>query len=186
MRNRRAECNECKEGNEFHHEVGKQPTKLKNGQNGMSVSKIKMSVKFVVLAGIAAMVAGHGSVVRPLPRQSIDADTAPYNESSVPEPLPPVSAGNLAGTWCPISGGPGRAEKVGDLAQSCFWFSNGCAPGCSVCDGSTRGPEVGPEKRKVCYEGSGISGTPMNATVCDRAKRTINIGAECGSTEDRH
>ena len=42
-------------------------------------------------------VVAHGSVVRPLPRQAVDRDLSPWT-GSVPEPLPAVSAPNLAGT----------------------------------------------------------------------------------------
>lgn len=57
---------------------------------------------------------------------------------------------------------------------------SGCAIGCDECDGSTRGPEVGTDKRKIC------GSKAMNATVCDPAKRTVNTQAECGSPADKY
>merc|ERR1711934_285419 len=140
----------------------------------MGEAAMPVLIPFVVVSLLLPCVAGHGSVVRPLPRQAVDRDLAPWT-GLAPEPLPAVSAPDFAGTWCPIAGGPGGKHKVGDLGQSCFWFSNGCAIGCAQCDGSTRGPEAG----HVCSN-------PMKPTLCDPAKRTVNTGAECGSKEDTY
>ena len=140
-----------------------------------------VAVRVFARSLLIPLVAGHGSVVRPLPRQAVDADQAPWASGAVPEPVPRVSLPNEAGTWCPVAGASGArlGKYSANLAQSCFWFSNGCAIGCHACDGSTRGPEVGPEKRKVCA-------TPMNATLCDERLRTVNTDAECGSAADRY
>merc|ERR1719456_1152130 len=115
---------------------------------------------------------GHGAVTFPPPRNAIDSDEMPWG-GKVPAPVP-------FEPWCPYPSAaaagtdPNGVNLTGANGQACFWFSNGCAIGCDECDGSTRGPEVGTETRKVCYPGSGIKGTPMNATVCDPSKRTVN------------
>ena len=57
----------------------------------------------VVSVALVPLVTSHGSVVRPLPRQAVDRDLAPWT-GLAPEPLPRVSAPNFTGTWCPIAG----------------------------------------------------------------------------------
>eukprot|EP00662_Eupelagonemidae_sp_cell21_P015151 gene15152-12559_t len=68
----------------------------------------------VVLLTPAALplVAGHGSVVHPPPRNAIDSNLAPWN-GTVP---------------------------VSPDGSACFWFSSGCSIGCPKCNGFTRGP----------------------------------------------
>ena len=144
----------------------------------MVLAKTGLQALFGV-ALLATAVLGHGSVVRPLPRQAVDIDQAPWSGGAVPEPVPRVSISPI-NPWCPVAGesGAGLGKYASDLAQACFWFSNGCAIGCDECDGSTRGPEVGPEARKICA-------APMNATVCDEKLRTVNSDAPCGSPQDK-
>ena len=77
-------------------------------------------LKLLILALVVPCVYSHGSVVRPLPRNAVDRDLHPWT-GLAPEPLPPVSAANYAGTWCPIAGGPDGKQKVGTLGQACFW-----------------------------------------------------------------
>ena len=86
--------------------------------------KLLASLCLVVL--FAPYAASHGSVLSPLPRNAVDNDLSPWT-GAVPEPLPAVSAKNFAGTFCPVAGRDGKKSNI--LAQSCFWFSNGCAIG---------------------------------------------------------
>lgn len=52
------------------------------------------------------------------------------------------------------------------MLRQCFWFSNGCAPGCERCDGSTRG--VVPKFEQVSGEKCG----PANGTCPPRPGTT--------------
>jgi len=144
---------------------------------------------------LPALALAHSAMTIPQPRNAIDSDLKPWG-GAVPHPLP-------FEPWCPI---PSRAavghddrNLTGSNGQACFWFSNGCAIGCSACDGSTRGPipsfnctetecttnypkkkiQFGP-KAPVCSRAQGS----MNATICDPNERTVNTAAVCGSAED--
>lgn len=152
-------------------------------------------MRFVALSACAALAAGHGAVVHPPPRNAVDKDLHPWNG---PVPADPNGVGGGT-TWCPIPGPNGTLS--GRNAQSCFWFSNGCAVGCDECDGTSRGPiphcpadprvpcpadktPTGIGRNKVgpgvtCKAGNGIK-----PTLCDPAKRSVNTLAECGGPRD--
>eukprot|EP01065_Artemidia_motanka_P022808 TRINITY_DN269_c2_g1_i1.p1 TRINITY_DN269_c2_g1~~TRINITY_DN269_c2_g1_i1.p1 ORF type:complete len:539 (+),score=158.47 TRINITY_DN269_c2_g1_i1:54-1619(+) len=123
------------------------------------------------LLSAAVGAAGHGAVVIPPPRQAVDRDLAPWN-GPVPAVIPGVDA------WCPV---PWNGNLSGHNGQACFWFSNGCTIGCDVCDGSTRGPipDRPPMNRKMpaCNK-------TVEATLCDRELRTVNVDVECGAWND--
>ena len=122
-----------------------------------------------------SMASGHGAVVDPPPRNSIDSDIPPWS-GNVPNPIPGVDA------WCPVALDFTPVSTLSGInGQSCFWFSNGCSIGCPECDGQTRGPiPNNPEFRKkmdVCGKG-------YNATICSPQLRTVNTAAKCGSDDD--
>eukprot|EP00041_Stephanoeca_diplocostata_P012273 m.205821 g.205821 ORF g.205821 m.205821 type:complete len:362 (+) comp18884_c0_seq1:159-1244(+) len=132
----------------------------------------------VASSALVVLVAGHGAVVNPPPRNAVDKDLPPWN-GKVPDPAPSVESKT---GWCPV---PDKSGAVsGQNGQSCFWFSNGCAIGCPSCDGSSRGPIPNSKdpfwKRKfnVC------NNTRTVATICDPALRTVNTQAECGADDD--
>ena len=152
-------------------------------------------IVLVCLANVLVTVHGHGATTYPPPRNAIDANEDPWR-SPVPRKVP-------FEPWCPFPSAiaeitdPGR-NLTGSNGQACFWFSNGCAIGCSTCDGNTRGPIPSFEgdplkpvpnhidsgtgrpvaKEPVCDDGS------TKATICDPSYRTVNTGAECGSDDD--
>jgi|EP01046_Picozoa_sp_COSAG06_P067555 hypothetical protein len=81
---------------------------------------------------------GHGAITVPgPPRNAVDSNIAPWS-AGVPEHVP-------FEYMCPFPSIVEAARSHGTRnlsatnGQACFWFSNGCAPGCEVCDGSTRG-----------------------------------------------
>jgi len=71
--------------------------------------------KFVFL--FATLVAGHGTLVSPLPRNAIDRGLT-YNSRT---PKHPCSCANASGTAC-------------DIGQSCYYYQQGCFIGCPACD----------------------------------------------------
>ena len=69
-----------------------------------------------------------------------------------------------------------NASAICDVAQSCFWFSNGCTIGCAACDGGAKGP-TNPNTKDRC-------GSGMRATINAPRHRTMNRNATAGSPED--
>merc|ERR1711973_211912 len=122
-------------------------------------------------------VSGHGAVVYPPPRNSIDHGEKPWS-GEVPQQVPAVSDPKN-GVWCPVPSHGGENKTTGENGQACFWFSNGCSIGCPECDGTTRGPSIHTNKADIC-------GKNYRATVCDPQLRTVNTGADCGSDEDTY
>merc|ERR1719168_428699 len=105
---------------------------------------------------------GHGSVVWPPPRQSVDRDLAPWN-GPVPNPPPSVEDTTHRG-WCPV---PARDGTVtGQNGQACFWFSNGCSIGCDVCDGTSRGPIPNSKDPAWARKMNTCNNKTVKATIC--------------------
>jgi hypothetical protein len=108
-------------------------------------------------------------------------DLAPWN-GAVPSHPPSVESDT---GWCPVAGPDGKPS--GQNGQSCFWFSNGCAIGCSACDGTSRGPipssrnPLNVRKFNWCPDGTNST---AKATICDKALRTVNRGVDCGAADD--
>jgi len=153
---------------------------------------------FLIVAPVS-LVAGHGAITIPPPRNAVDSNEAPWS-TPVPHPVP-------FEPWCPFpseasaAADPGR-NLTGSNGQACFWFSNGCAIGCEACDGNTRGPipkfdcvagqakancELTPDPSNPHMQfgpKAPICASPLPATVCDEAQRTVNTKAACGSDQD--
>ena len=117
--------------------------------------------------GLLGAAAAHGAITIPGPsRNSVDSNIAPWSNVRLAviaclqqPPTPPRSApadrpvhpaqGVPAHVpfeyMCPFPSITEAAKSHGTRnlsatnGQACFWFSNGCAPGCERCDGSTRG-----------------------------------------------
>ena len=70
-----------------------------------------------VLCLLAARARGHGSMVEPVPRNAIDR-SLPKDQRSPPHTC---DCANATGDAC-------------DVAQSCYWYSQGCTIGCPSCD----------------------------------------------------
>lgn len=109
----------------------------------------------VFLLGLAVGVAGHGALVEPIPRNAIDR-TLPRRERSPPHLC---DCANATGDSC-------------DVAQACYWYSQGCTIGCPTCDHTN-----GRAQADLC----GLGKTP---TLNDAAYRSVNVAAEAGSTLD--
>jgi len=87
------------------------------------MSMIKAAVVTLCFIG---MVHGHGSMIMPLSRNSIDAETEEWSHGKHP----------MTGTIEPYNCACTNGTSECDNGQSCFWFSNGCTPGCKACDGN--------------------------------------------------
>lgn len=127
----------------------------------------------VVLASVRSA-HGHGQMISPAPRNSIDKDL-------------PLFAGNghfpqtngkpgctqdmqVCGCWC--NNGTSACES----GQSCFWFSDGCTIGCDSCV-SWPNHRASRSDKDLCNSG-------FKATVCDPRMRTYNMDAPCNSPQD--
>ena len=155
-----------------------------------------MVLRVAALAATATLVASHGAVVKPPPRNAVDKDLHPWNGPVTSTP----SVESMTG-FCPSVDANGTLTYAN--GQSCFWFSNGCAVGCDTCDGNSRGPipNCGDDPKKPCPASAHPTGTGRNKvgpgvackgpqksvhkpTLCDPAKRSVNTAAECGGPED--
>ena len=193
----------------------------------------------VLMRFVWSLVIGHGAMTQPRPRNVVGFDELPWAKGPCADPrvkpgpnygglcpalLPrynstyydtwPGEAGSTGPAvfepWCPVVGANGTV--TGELGQACFWFSNGCAPGCAQCDGSTRGPILHFDQNLTilppCKKGEKWSdgkcwmdpgGDPQKPGSYPRANpicgshaktptncdaRTLNTAPECGSPTD--
>jgi hypothetical protein len=153
-------------------------------------------MRAVVLTLIgAAEVAGHASLVTPVPRNSNDRDLAPWANGS--SPLTPCTCAN---GW----GGGHQAETDGcDLGpfkkdsgrgQACLWWSQGCSIHCDYCATAPPGgliptqPVTGnaPHADKAGFGKSYCNQTLEKPWTLPREAWTMNIDAVEGSEEDRY
>ena len=145
-----------------------------------------MKVLLATLGGLAALTAAHMSLVVPLPRNAVDRVLPPWQNGKwfpfaptcdKPDPTwnPQIPSGCIPegtdGWGCNCANGTGPC----DVAQSCFWFSQGCTIGCEACDGSPSNPN----SHDKC-------GSGMNATLCNPLHRTYNRDAECNTAADTY
>ena len=135
----------------------------------------------LVVAILLPTAAGHGSLVLPQTRNSIDR-LAPQWKGGYPTvpDFPGTGRWGLPNETCgttPPSCQEGCSCSNGteacDVGQSCFWFSSGCTIGCETCDGNGR--RTGPSCR---------CGQCANATLNDPKYRTGNRKAAAGSADD--
>lgn len=138
------------------------------------------------LLAAAGRAAGHGSLIVPPPRNAVDRSLPQWRGGKTPRaasaaPWDPPGEAHPDGM--PGTTDPGVVTYFGcdcsngtepcDVAQSCFWFSQGCTIGCSTCDGDgTR-----PPNRDAC-------GSGMKATVNDPKYRTARRNVVAGSPDD--
>ena len=102
----------------------------------------------------------HGFMITPLSRNTIDKDTPFFEFGQFPLQTNPPTPGcapttGSCGCWC--TNGTSRCE----VAQSCFFFSQGCSIGCEECDGVSARTQVG---MRVC--GRGGSTQRLRRRVC--------------------
>jgi hypothetical protein len=128
----------------------------------------------------------HMSLVLPPPRNAVDkADLRwaggkfyPYEATCAhPEEHPDPHGDHPTGCWANGTDGWGcncaNGTSACEVAQSCFWFSQGCTIGCKTCDGGASNPNT----KDRC-------GSGMQATLNDPKLRTYNRAAPAGSDAD--
>ncbi len=118
---------------------------------------------FTCLTGFVWSVTGHGALVNPLPRNAIDR-LLPWDQRTPPEPC--ICANATAG-----SAGPDQPKGC-DVAQACYWYSQGCSIGCPTCDSVN-----GRQQVDLC-------GLGKEATINEPNLRTVNRNAKAGSIYD--
>eukprot|EP00940_MAST-03C_sp_MAST-3C-sp2_P001732 g1732.t1 len=109
-------------------------------------------------------------MIYPLSRNSVDVLDPQYANGERP------STGWIEPYSCSCTNGTDDCVN----AQSCFWFSQGCTPGCPSCDGNgSRIPNFNHCPGKAITPASHPS-----EFICDPAHRTGNLDAACGSEAD--
>ena len=83
-------------------------------------------LRFLLCSCLLLHAAGHGSMLMPLPRNAIDATDPRWSGGKHP------MTGGIEPYNCRCTNGTSLCEN----GQACFWFSNGCTPGCKACDGN--------------------------------------------------
>ena len=131
----------------------------------------------LLVASFATAADGHGAVTVPPSRNAVDRTLEPWR-GPVPTPVPVLPFE----PWCPLpssSRGAVDGRNIsGANGQACFFFSNGCTPGCAACDGVTRGPlpnftATPPQGKREVSVGCT---TPAQPTNCDPRTRSVNTG----------
>jgi len=144
----------------------------------------------ILLCALLPSVLGHGSIVQPPPRNAIDRDLAPWNQT-----IPVNSSTGAPGfePLCPIPDAQMPDSRAGRLSgsngQACFWFSSGCGIGCAECDGRTRGPIPGipcvnsSDPHEICARKMPVCDGGKMPTLPKEA-RTVNTDVEDGQLRD--
>ena len=133
---------------------------------------MKASSCVLVLLCVPAVL-GHGFMVSPTARNSIDKDLPLFHNGT--QPAFPLDSKGTPGCYprhgsCGCYCGNGTTPCLS--GQSCFWFSQGCTIGCPTCDG------VSPRSFKD------LCGLGMKATVCDPRMRTYATDTACNTDGD--
>ena len=116
---------------------------------------------------------GHGFMVNPTARNSVDKDLPIFHNGS--QPAFPLDSKGTPGCYprhgsCGCYCGNGTTPCLS--GQSCFWFSQGCTIGCPTCDGKS------PRSFKD------LCGLGKKATVCDPRMRTYATDKACNTDDD--
>eukprot|EP00729_Bicosta_minor_P003614 gene3614-23170_t len=140
-----------------------------------------------LIAGQLAGTYGHGSLVIPQTRNSIDRLLTPWKGGYPHQPdfpgtgrwgLPNETCGTTVTKYsapsCQEACSCSNGTAACDVGQACFWFSSGCTIGCDACDGNGR------RDGDPCR----CPGKCANATLNDPKYRTGNRGAAAGSDQD--
>lgn len=117
-----------------------------------------------LLAYIPAL--GHGSVLLPPSRNSIDVELPAWSNAKHPE------TGTIQPYTCTCTNGSSPCNN----GQSCFWFSQGCTIGCKTCDGN--GSRI--PNRDACPD----LPKPAPEETIEPQYRTANLHTVKGSYED--
>ena len=103
----------------------------------MSCAKVSCCLA-AALIFLGGRVAAHGGLTFPRPRNALDASLAPWSNWSYPrDPIHFDYTGTDTAGSCPKSPHDGDADHLVSNGQACYWFSNGCTPGCPSCDGTS-------------------------------------------------
>ena len=93
---------------------------------------------FAVGAHVTTLCHAHGAMTFPRPRNALDASIAPWSNWTYPrDPIHFDYTGTDTAGSCPKTAHDGDADHLVSNGQACYWFSNGCTPGCPACDGTT-------------------------------------------------
>jgi len=143
-----------------------------------------MFSRLCVAAVALSQAEAHMSLVLPPSRNAVDRVLPPWQngkwwpyEPNCSDPIPGWNPQIPSG--CVPNGTDGwgcncaNGTEPCDVAQSCFWFSQGCTIGCETCDGGPSNPNT--EDR---------CGSGMVATVNDPLLRTYNRDVEALSEDD--
>eukprot|EP00040_Diaphanoeca_grandis_P011897 m.60909 g.60909 ORF g.60909 m.60909 type:complete len:403 (-) comp22904_c0_seq1:338-1546(-) len=138
----------------------------------------------ITLTSVVAIVAGHGALFIPTPRNSMDSTLPGFEDGKSPSEACTCNNGNGSPTTGCDRGLRGNAD-----GQSCLWWSQGCSIGCEQCVTETAGttPISGnpPQAGKIGFGKSYCSNPKTNATLPKHAW-TLNLGVTEGSEEDRY
>ena len=123
------------------------------------------------LVSFFPLVAGHGAMTFPKPRNSYDGELPPWSAWGYPcdqthqkENCTITGVVGVDGTHYKQIGGACSisAHKLGakgalnaSNGQACYWFSNGCTVGCDECDGTTS--HVGHGSQSFLYKGMNVA-----------------------------
>ena len=137
----------------------------------MRGTALRVGVLFLASAGY---VHGHGHVIIPPPRNSIDARDQPlFANGAFPQTNGEPGCTEdmqVCGCWC------ANGTSPCDSGQTCYWFSQGCTIGCDTCSDV---PKASRSNTDLCNSG-------LNATVCDPRLRTYNMNATCNGPHDMY
>lgn len=131
-----------------------------------------MKATLLVALCLVAGAAGHGSMIMPPSRNSVDASPGmAWADGKHPE------TGLIEPYTCKCSNG----TDVCNNGQSCFWFTQGASVGCKSADGNgTRIPNLDhcPLERAASFNPLTMAG------ALDPQYRTVNMQSKPGSVDD--
>ena len=127
----------------------------------------------LLLAALSPRAASHSSLLFPPSRNAVDRDLAPWRNGgfgvNVSAGVPPDNYG------CDCVNATRHGAVACEVAQSCFYFSNGCSIGCAYCDGGEGSNGANPNTKDRC-------GCGKKQTLPQRFW-TTNLNAMPGSRE---
>eukprot|EP00656_Telonema_subtile_P015169 TRINITY_DN17912_c0_g1_i1.p1 TRINITY_DN17912_c0_g1~~TRINITY_DN17912_c0_g1_i1.p1 ORF type:complete len:287 (+),score=40.91 TRINITY_DN17912_c0_g1_i1:125-985(+) len=140
---------------------------IRDRYGDMPLNDMSSTTSVLLACALVGLAAGHGGMLIPMPRNSIDSELPAWSNGKHPrtgviEPLP-----------CDCTNGTSPCNS----GQSCFWFSQGCSIGCDKCDNDGR--------RFPNYDHCGKADTVPESKRLNLPKyRTANRNATAGSEHD--